>query len=162
MPTSTAVRASTQDGAAGTQVAQATNEVGTGAVQTIVPEGNKTTYSETSRTSLSAVDTATDMSTSGFGTSLIDIGNALSLHVRASCSAASKVLTGHLVFYDASSNPISISETITFNSDASDRLAAAGDYICQCTLIDARAARKCKFYVDTLSGGTWAIYVRPV
>lgn len=162
------IKASTQDSSTGTPVAIAVNEDdATKAVQAIAPVGNKTTYGETSRTGLTTADTATtDLSTTAFagtsGANLIDVGNALTALVRCSCGTASKTLTGRLIHYDGSNNAIGFGPTLSFASDASLRITASGDFVCQRQLQDLGSARKVRFYVDTVSGGTWAIYVRPL
>ncbi len=165
MPVSSSARGSTADATNGVQVAQSTNEVGAGPIlQTVVVEGNKTTYSEGSRTGLTTVDSATDLSSSGFGTSLIDLGNAARITLRATCSTGTSAptLQGRLVHYDASGNVISVGELITFLADATRRITAAGDYVCPRWITDAGQARKVKFYVESISSGTWAVYVRPI
>jgi hypothetical protein len=168
MPTGTGYRGSTQDSSGGVQVAQATGEVsGAGILAVGVTEGNKTTYSNQSRTGQTGTDAATsDLSTSGFagsaGANLFDIGNALACVLRASCSVASASLAGRLIYYDGSNNPIGMSEPITFISDAARRLAAAGDYICQHFIVDVGEARKARFYIENISSGTWAVIARPV
>jgi|SRR5215831_2476302 len=167
--TLTATRSSTQDSSTGTQVATAINEdSGGGALQASIPVGNKTTYSEGSRTGLTTADTSTtDLTTAGFagsaGANLIDISNALSLVIRAQSNTASKILTGRVIFYDGSNNPIAFSESLSFTSDASLTIAGSGQkYPSQHQIIDAGASRKVRFYVDSISGGTWDICVRPV
>lgn len=162
-------RGSTQDGSSGVPAAVAVNEDGSALLQAMAPVGNKTTYTEASRAGITTADAPTggDLTTAGFagsaGANLFDIGNALALHVRATCGTASKVLTGRVVFYDGSNNALSVSETLTFTSDATLRLGnASGDFVCPDTLIDARAARKARFFVDSVSGGTWAVYCRPI
>ena len=86
MPTTTGYRGSTQDSAAGVVVAQSVNEVASGnTLVTGVQEGNKSTYSETARTGITAPDSPTggDLTTTGFagalGANLFDAGNALNV-----------------------------------------------------------------------------------
>ena len=164
----TAYRGSTQDSSAGVQVAVAVNEDAAGQLVAGVQSGNKTTYSETSRTSLTTADAPTggDLTTGGFAASgLIDLGNALNAEVRATCGTASATITGRLIFYDASGTPLcqGTSQTLSFTSDATLRLGnATGDFVCPKLLVDVGAARKCKFFLDSVSSGTWAVYVRPV
>jgi len=164
-------KAGTQDNSSGTPFATAANEdSGSVNLPAAALVGNKTTFSETSRTGLTAADTPTggDLTTTGFagtsGANLFDIGNALAVAIRATCNTASKTLTGRLIFYDASNNPLSVSETISFTSDATLRLGnASGDFVCQRQLVDAGQARKARFFVDTVgSSSTWAVYCRPI
>jgi hypothetical protein len=167
MPQSTGVHASTQDNSAGTLVAQATSEVsGSGTLQTTVAEGNKSTYSEVSRTGITTADTPVggDLTTGTFGSSgLIDCGNAINLALRATCSSASATLSGRVVLYDGSSNPIGYSEAVNFAADATLRLGnGTGDFVSQRVLVDVASARKVKFLVTAVSGGTWAVYARPI
>lgn len=164
-------RASTQDNTGGTQVATVTREDGAaGLLQGMVPLANKTTFSETSRTGLTGADAPTggDLTTSGFagssGANLFDLDQAMACQVRATCGTASATLTGRLAFYDGSNNPIGMSETLTFTSDGTLRLGnASGDFVCRANLlVDVAGARKARFFVDSVSAGTWSIYARPV
>lgn len=172
MPISTVARASAQDPTTGTPVAQGTNELGgspTPIIQTMIGEGNKSTYSEDSRTGITAADAPTggDMTTTGFagssGANLTDVYNALTAAIRATCDTASAVLTGRLALYDGSNNCISMSEPVSFTADPTLRLGnATGDFVSPRVLVDLGQARKVRFFVDSVSAGTWAVYVRPV
>lgn len=165
MPVSTIGRGSTQDNTNGVPVAQAVNEVGgTPIIQTMVPEGNKTTYSSTSRTSITTSDAPSggDLSISTFGTSLVDLYNALGISIRATCTVASTTMAGRVIFYDENSNVTGYSELLTFSSDATLRLSLSNDYVCQRFIIDAGSARKGKFLVTSVTSGTWSVYMRPV
>lgn len=158
-------RASTQDNTDGTPVATVTAEdSGAGALQATVPVGNKTTYSETSRTGLTDDDTSEDdLTTAGFGsTGLADLGNALSVEVRALSAAGQKTLTGRLVFYNASSTPLSVSESVSFTTDES-LMASGTRYVSRRVIVDVGQARFCKFYIDSISASsTWDVHVRPI
>lgn len=164
------IKASTQDTSNGTPVATAVNEDAAGnAIQLMSAVGSKSTWNELARTALTAADAPTggDLTTTGFagtaGANLADLGNALAVQVRATCDTASKSLTGMLVFYDASNKPIGYSETISFTSDATLRLGnATGNFVSTRKLLDAGAARKAAFFVSSISGGTWAVYIRPL
>jgi hypothetical protein len=170
MPQSTGTRASTQDSSAGTLVATAVDEVTSGnALQVVVNEGNKSTYSETSRLTITTPDAPTGGNVTngsgGFGnTGLIDAGNAMAAALRATCTVASATLTGRLVLYDASGNCIGISTSIVFTSDPTLRLGnASGDFIAVGNqLVELAGARQCKFFVDTVSAGSWSLYLRPI
>jgi hypothetical protein len=164
------VKTSTQDTSTGTPVAIIVNEDdSTKPIQANAIVGNKSTYSEVSRTGLTAADAPTggDLTTGGFagsaGANLGDCGNALALACRATCGTASKTLSGRLIFYDSSNNALGVSESMSFASDSTLRLGnASGDFVCPRVLIDAGQARKFRFFVDSVSGGTWAVYVRPI
>lgn len=164
------IKASTQDGTAGTPVATAVNEdSGTNAIQAVASVGNKTTYAEVSRTGLTGADAPAggDLTTTGFagtsGANLGDAGNALSASVRATCNTAGATLTGRLVFYDGSNAALGYGPALTFTADGTLRLGnASGDFVGQRQLQDLGSARKFRFLVLTVSAGTWAVYVRPV
>jgi hypothetical protein len=170
MPTTTGYRGSTQDGTNGVIVAQAVDEVNSGnTLVSGVQEGNKTTYAETSRTGITAGDAPTggDLTTTGFagtsGANLFDAGNALNVAVRATSSTASATLTGRLIFYDGSNNPLGFSREFSFVSDPTLRQGnATGNFVAQVDMVDCNQARKAEFFVDTVSAGTWSIYCRPV
>lgn len=170
MPLTAAARAATVDLVLGVQVAQAQSEVsGSGILQTIVTEGNKTSYPETSRTALVAADAPTggDLTTTGFagaaGVNLFDCGNALTLAIRATCTVAGATLTGFVVLYDVSANPLGKSEAVTFTADGTLRLGnAAGDFVSTRALVDCGAARKARFFVSSVTAGSWSVYARPV
>jgi len=159
------VRASTPDPSAGIQVATATNELdGVGTLQATVPMGNKSTFTEVARTGLTTDDTGTtDLTSAGFGSGLVDLGNCLSLLIRVLCNTAGGVLTGIVIFYDAAGNPVSYSELLTFTADTALTVAASGQkYPAARLIIDAGSARQAKFYVKSISGGTWNVYMRPI
>lgn len=159
------IRASTQDGTNGTPVATAVNEdSGSNALQAVVSVGNKTTYAEASRTGLTAADAPSggDLSSSGFGTSLVNAANALSANLRATCTVSGATLVGKLVHYDASGNPTGYGPAVTFTSDGTLRLSSSGDYVSQRVVQDLGAARQVKFFVVSVTAGSWSVYVRPV
>ncbi len=147
----------------------AINEDGSGGLFPSVPVGNKTTYAEISRTGLTGADVPTggDLTTTGFagtaGANLIDLGNALSVHLRATCGTASAVLTGRVILYDSANLAIGAMATVTFTADGTLRLGnAAGNFVCAHAIQDVGGARKCRFFVDTVSAGTWQVFVRPI
>ena len=165
-----ATRASTQDNTAGTQIATTVTEDGTaGVIQAVVQVGNKSAYTDIIRTGVTAADAPTggDLTTTGFagtaGANLLDLGNCLSVTVRATCTVASATLSGRVVFYDASNNPLAYSESLSFTSDGSLRLGnATGDFVVARQIIDAGQARKARFLVVSVSAGSWSIYARPI
>ncbi len=147
----------------------AINEDGSGGLLPSVPVGNKTTWSETSRTGITGADSPTggDLTTTGFagtaGANLIDLGNALAVHLRATCGTASAVLTGRIMLYDGSNAAIGATATVTFTADGTLRLGnATGNFIANVAIQDVGGARKCRFFVDTVSAGTWQVFVRPI
>ncbi len=147
----------------------AVNEDGAGVVAGMVPVGNKTTYAETSRTAISSADSPTggDLTTTGFagtaGANLIDLGNALAVHLRATCGTASAILTGRVVLYDVLNAAIGTNATVTFTADSTLRLGnATGNFVANSAIQDVGGARKCRFFVDTVSAGTWQVFVRPI
>ena len=166
----TDTRAGTVDGTNGVQVATVPPEDGSGGqLQAIIQVGNKTLMGETARTTLTAADAPTggDLTTTGFagtsGANLFDVGNCLSVAVRATCDTANATLTGRLVFYDGSNNPLGYSESMTFTSDSTLRLGnASGNFVAARQLIDAGQARKARFLVTSVSTGTWSVYCRPI
>jgi hypothetical protein len=165
----TAYLGSTRDASGGVSVAVGVNEDAAGQLVAGVQLGNVTTWGETSRTSITAADAPTggDMTTTGFagsaGANLLDKGNALNCAVRATSSVASAALTGRLAWYDGSNACIGMSRAVTFVADSTLRLGnASGDFVAPVDLVDTGSARKCRFFVDSVSSGTWAVYVRPV
>lgn len=157
----TQVRASTQDSAAGTPVATAVNEDAAGDLQAMVQVGNKSTYASTARAGITAADTATtDLSGSGFGASgLIGLGNAQSAAVRATCTMPYLSITGVLVLYDGSGNPLSVSKPIVFCANRTLRISAAGDYVSETAIVDVGRAVQAKFFAQTVQGGSWTVYI---
>lgn len=161
------IRGSTADGSGGVQVAGSVYEGTSGpTVPWGVVVGNKETITAVSRTGITAADAPTggDLTTGGFGsTGLLDVANCLNVLCRATCSVASATLVGRLVFYDSASACLGISTSITFVSDATLRLGnATGDFVSSFTLVDVGASRNARFFVDTVSAGSWSIYLRPV
>jgi hypothetical protein len=166
----TSIKASTQDAAGGIPVATVVNEDdATKGLQANSLVGAKETWAVGSRTPITAADAPAggNLTTTGFagsaGANLADCGNALTLACRATCDAASKTLAGRLVFYDSANAPLGLSEPISFTSDPTLRLGnAAGDFVSPRVLVDAGQARKFRFFVDSVTGGSWSIYVRPI
>lgn len=161
-------RGSTQDNSTGVQVAQVINEDGStsGALIGGVSLGNKTTYPNLTRSGVNGADTGIYYDLSSTGTfvadGLLDFSNALSAVVRADSSIASTSLSGRVIFYDGSNNPLSTSESIYFVADNSERFGVGLNYICQHQIIDVGEARRGRFFVDSISSGNWNIYVRPI
>lgn len=159
-------RAATADPSGGTPFSTAVNEdSGTFNLQTVAGVGNKSTYTETGRTGINAVDSPAngDLSTTVFAASgLVSCGNAMTAAIRATCDTASQTLTGRLVFYDSLSNPLGMSDSIQFTSDPTLRLAVSGNYVSPRKLVDLGNAVKTKFFVDGRTGGTWAVYIAPI
>ncbi len=147
----------------------ARNEDGAGSIGSVVPVGNKSTYPATTRTGLTGADSPTggDLTTTGFagtaGANLIDLGNALAVHLRATCGTASAILTGRLILYDVLNAALGSTATVTFTADGTLRLGnATGNFIANHAIQDVGGARKCRFFVDTVSAGTWVVIVQPV
>jgi hypothetical protein len=159
-------RASTQDSTGGTEVATSAPADGSsGALQVTAQVGIKTDYAELARTGITSADTAADMSTSGFagssGANLSAAFQALALEIRATCDTAAAQMNGHLVGYDGSNNPLSIGEEIAFAASAF-KLSSSGDYLCTRVVAACAAWVKAAFYVDSMTGSTWNVYIRPV
>lgn len=162
-------KASTQDNTSGTPFATIASEEGTPEpIQGVGLVGNKSTYAELSRTAVTAADAPTsgDLSTSHFagsaGANLQDLGNALAVAIRATCTVAGTTMSGRVVFYDGSNNPIGYSELVTFTSDGTLRLSASGDYVSQRAVVDAGAGRKAAFLATSVASGSWSVYIRGV
>lgn len=160
MPQSIAAHASTQDNVLGTPVAQAFGEVNNGAImQTMVPEGNKSTYVEVGRTGITIADTGVTLTALG----LCDLGNALSIEIRAICDTSGQTMSTRLILYDNGSHPLAMSDGLSFTSDSVLTYNLSGVWFpCTRQIIDAGQARYCKPNIDTISGGVWNIYTRPI
>ncbi len=147
----------------------ARNEDGAGSVGCMVPVGNKSTYPETARTGLTGADSPTggDLTVTGFagtaGANLIDVGNALAVMIRGTSSSASAVLTGRVMLYTVGNAALGATATVTLTADGTLRLGnATGNFIANVAIQDVGAARKCRFFVDTVSAGTWTVNLTPV
>ncbi len=135
----------------------------------MVPVGNKSTYPETARTGLTGADSPTggDLTVTGFagtaGANLIDIGNALAVMIRGTSSTASAVLTGRLILYTVGNAALGATATVTLTADGTLRLGnATGYFVANVAIQDVGAARKVRFFVDSVSAGTWTVNVTPV
>ncbi len=164
----TAYRGSTQDGAAGVQVATAVNESGaaSGALTAGVQVGNKSTYPSIATTGITTAYAYAggDVTTTGFAVSgLYDLANCLNVNTQADSSVASANLTGRLIFYNDVSGCIGISTALSFVSDPTLRLGnAAGNFICPSYMTDVQSARYTNFFVDSISAGIWTVRLRGV
>ncbi len=145
------------------------NEDGAGSIGSIIPVGNKSTYLETARTGLTGADSPTggDLTTTGFagtaGANLIDVGNALAVMIRGTCGTASAILTGRVILYTALNAALGATATVTLTADGTLRLGnATGNFIANVAIQDVGAARKVRFFVDSVSAGTWTVQVTPL
>ena len=93
------------------------------------------------RSALSAVDTATDMSPSGFGTSTLKTGNRGAIVVWCEFANAAGSAVVRLVFYDDSGTlvPLFLGPALTFTADTK-RVSASGDYLSEAQLVDSGSA----------------------
>jgi hypothetical protein len=162
MPTGTS-RASTQDNSAGVQYATTPNEDGGQPFQAVATVTGKTLYARTAhRTGIAAADTPGDMTSAGFGASRLSVYNAGSIHVEATSSVASAILVGQLAFYDESGNFAGFSQQVVFTSDAANRLGSGtGNFVCPAAILNLGASLAVRFFILSISAGTWAINVRP-
>lgn len=104
------------------------------------------------RSSVTAADTAADMSTGGFGTSLKAVNNAPTLCIFCSFLGTGGSATVRPVYYDgATSNTVLfLGESLSFVADTSYRLTSTGAYMSQAQLVDAKGAGQVKVYVASL------------
>ena len=94
-----------------------------------------------------AADTATDMSSAGYGTSLVAVNNAGALSIFCSFENSAESITLRVIFYDSAGNPLFVSELLTFTPLVGFRLSASGHYMTEAQLVDTKGASKFKPYI---------------
>ncbi len=118
------------------------------------------------RAAVSSNDTATtDMSTAGFagssGANLSAVNNRGALVVWCEFANSAGSATVEVVFYDASNNPLFVSEQLTFAAK-SQRVSSSGDYMSQVQMIDTYGASKYRPFVRSLGTGNVDVFGQPV
>ncbi len=114
------------------------------------------------RSALSAADTATDMSTSGFGGSLLDVNNRGAILVWATFATANSTASVRVIYYDSSSNPLFVSELISLSGLTGFRVSAAGEYMSIPELVESYGASKYELYLVGKGSGNVSLYSHPI
>lgn len=115
------------------------------------------------RSAVAAADTATDLSSVGFGgsTKLSDNRGAITLWGEFSVSGATA--TCRVVYYDnaATPAPMCVGPSFTLAATAR-RVSAAGDYVSEVKMIETFGFARFKVFIESLSSGNIDIFAEPV
>ena len=102
------------------------------------------------RNDVTAADSATDMSTSGFagssGANLAPINNRGALVVWCTFEAATDSATVRLVYYDAADSPLFVGPALAFAA-LPQRLSASGHYMSEPQIVESYGAAQVRPYV---------------
>jgi hypothetical protein len=114
------------------------------------------------RSGLVGVDTATDMSSAGFGTSLYEINNDAELIVwgEANVSSGGVSITAIPVFYDTAGTPLFEGDTLIL-TPSTRRVSATGKYLTAFQPISSMGADRVKMFISAINGW-WDIFVTSV
>lgn len=117
------------------------------------------------RAAVSAVDTATDMSTTVFagssGANLVAINNRGALVVWCEFANAAGSAVIRMVYYDAANNPLFLGPPLTFAA-LTQRVSASGDYMSEVQIVESYGASKFRAYLATIGTGNVDIFTRPI
>lgn len=115
------------------------------------------------RSAVAAADSATDMSSAGFGTStkLSDNRGAIALWLEFTVASASTRV--QVVYYDnaATPAPMALGPVLTFTA-AAKRVSAAGDYMSEAKLVETYGYARFKVFVEYLSSGNVDVFAEPI
>lgn len=115
------------------------------------------------RSAVSAADTATDLSSAGFGgsTKLSDNRGAITIWGEFSSSGASA--TCRVAYYDNAGTPAPMCIGQAFTLAATTRrVAAAGDYVSEPKMVETFGFARFKVFIETLSAGNIDVFAEPV
>jgi len=115
------------------------------------------------RAAVTIADTATDMSSVGFGTSTAVTNNrgAIAVWIEFANSAGSCTLRP--VFYDDAGTPVpmALGPSLVFTASAK-RVSAAGDFMSEVKLIDSSGFKRFKMFVELQGTGNIDIFAEPI
>jgi hypothetical protein len=116
------------------------------------------------RSAVSTADTATDLSSAGFGSSgtkLSDNRGAITIWAEFSTSGASA--TCRVVYYDNASTPAPMCVGPAFTLAATmRRVSASGDYVSEPKMVETYGFARFKVFIETLSAGTIDVFAEPI
>ena len=120
----------------------------------------KTLYGHSTRTGITSTDSAS-IGIDGVARpgSLAPTPNCRYVMVSGFAHANGSAITGFLVFYDANSNPIGCSASITLTSGALENVAYSR-YIAPSYFVEIANAEQVYFYVTSITG-TWDVRISP-
>jgi hypothetical protein len=160
-------RTGTPDGSSGIQIATVVVQEGTFEAPAGIALTDRLAAGLTpDRNDISAVDTATDMSTTDFagssGANLFAINNRGAIVVWCTFDDAVASATVRLIYYDGSNNPLFVGPPLTFTALA-QRISSSGHYMTEPQIVESYGASKCRPYLVTLGSGNVAdIFAHPI
>lgn len=117
------------------------------------------------RSGLSAIDSATDMSTVGFagtsGANLVAINNRGAVCVWATFANSAGTATVRVIYYDSSNNPLFVGSLLSFTA-GTQRLSAAGNYMSTPLLVESYGTSKYRLYLVSKGTGNVDLYANPL
>lgn len=117
------------------------------------------------RAAMSAIDSATDMSTVGFagtsGANLDAINNRGAIVIWCEFANTAGAAGVRVVYYDSSNNPLFVGPILSFAALA-QRVSASGDYMSTPQLVDSYGASKFRCFLATIGTGNVDIFAHPI
>jgi hypothetical protein len=115
------------------------------------------------RSSVSAADSSTDMSSAGFGTGQYELNNDAYILVWGECTSPSGIATCIPIYYDNAGTPAPLFEGNEFTIlSGVRRVSAAGNFMSPVQgPFRASGADKVKLYVKAITG-TWTFYITSI
>ena len=115
------------------------------------------------RATVTTADSATDMSSVGFGTGTLPLNNRASLMLWTTFSAADGMCTLRPIYYDDAATPVpmALGNTIVFQA-TTRRLSASGRYMSQAQGVVVPGFARVKIFVEALSTGNLDIFAEPL
>lgn len=109
------------------------------------------------RSNLTGIDTASDMSSAGFGTSLYSLNNDANLLFWGEANVSSGSITVIPIYYDTAGVPLFEGDTVTLTCSGR-RVSSTGKFLTTYQQIPANGAARVKLYVTTI-GGWWDLFL---
>lgn len=158
------MRTGSPDAAAGIKLAQLdTREDSTVKLNLGIPCTDHIANTPTAHRASVPADSATDMSSAGFGTGTAVVNNRGSIAIWVGFETAGATCLLTVVFYDDAGTPapMALSEQLAFAASAK-RLSAAGNFMSEAKLVDSRGYKRFKVFVDSISAGDIDVFAEPV
>ena len=159
------IRTGTPDGANGLLIANiSAQESGTTEIPAGVSLSDRIVASLAADRTVTAADSATDMSTSGFGSSgLTAINNRGSIVIWGRFEVTTDSATLVVIYYDSADNPLFVGPSYSLTPDP-QRVSASGYYMTDPVQVESFGASKYKVYVSAKGDAVndLTLYSQPV
>lgn len=115
------------------------------------------------RSAVAAADTATDLSSVGFGGSTKLSDNRGAITIWGEFTSAGASATCRVAYYDNAGTPAPMCIGPAFTLAATTRrVSAAGDYVSEPKMVETYGFARFKVFIETLSAGNIDVFAEPV